>query len=51
MRYIGQSYELKVAVPQRALEQADAALLNQRFYQQHERGLRILPRQTNRLKL
>ena len=38
MRYIGQSYELKVAVPQRDLEQADVALLNQRFYQQHERA-------------
>ncbi|MCH2115659.1 MAG: hydantoinase/oxoprolinase family protein [Pirellulales bacterium] len=38
MRYIGQSYELKVAVPQRTLEQADAAELNQRFYQEHERA-------------
>ena len=38
MRYIGQSYELKVAVPQRTLEEADAAELNQRFYQEHERA-------------
>jgi len=38
MRYIGQSYELKVAADQRTLEQTDAAVLNQRFFQEHERA-------------
>ena len=38
IRYVGQSYELKVAAPLGPLSQNDVAELNQQFFEEHERA-------------
>ncbi len=38
MRYVGQSYELRVDAPSRSLAAADLPALNQAFFREHERA-------------